>query len=83
MTIQFQGHPANSAVAYLKSCYVCFHQFLSITKAFRGNRLLKYWYSYGFQPQSTSQNFHMAWHVILCSISYIDVPNKGIEQACS
>ena len=23
----------------------------------------------------------MAWHVILCSIGYIDVPNKGIEQA--
>ena len=25
----------------------------------------------------------MAWYVILCSIGYIDVPNKGIEQACS
>ena len=25
----------------------------------------------------------MAWHVILCSIAYIDAPNKGIEQACS
>ena len=25
----------------------------------------------------------MAWHVILCSIGYIDAPNKGIEQACS
>ena len=25
----------------------------------------------------------MAWHVILCSIGYIDVPNNGIEQACS
>ena len=25
----------------------------------------------------------MAWYVILCSIAYIDAPNKGIEQACS
>ena len=25
----------------------------------------------------------MAWHVILCSIGYVDVPNKGIEQVCS
>ena len=25
----------------------------------------------------------MAWHVILWSIGYIDVPNNGIEQACS
>ena len=25
----------------------------------------------------------MAWHVILCSMAYIDAPNKGIEQACS
>ena len=25
----------------------------------------------------------MAWHVILCSIAYIDGPNKGIEQAWS
>ena len=25
----------------------------------------------------------MAWHVTLCSIAYIDAPNKGIEQACS
>ena len=31
----------------------------------------------------TSQNFHMAWCVILCSIGCIDVPSKGIEQACS
>ena len=36
-----------------------------------------------FQWQDTSQNFYMAWHVILCSICYTDVPNKGIEQACS
>ena len=42
MTIQFQGHPVNSAVATLKTFYVCFHQFLPITKTFRGNRLLKY-----------------------------------------
>ena len=37
------------------------------------------------QPQNTNQIFHMAWHVILCSIGYIDAPtqNKGIEQACS
>ena len=33
---------------------------------------------YDFQKQDTSQNFHMAWHVILCSIGYIDVPNNGI-----
>ena len=39
--------------------------------------------SYDFQKQDTSQNFYMAWHVILCSIGYIDVPNNGIEQACS
>ena len=87
MTIQFQGHPANSAVAYLKNFHVCFHQFLSTTKTFRGNRLLKYLINleliYSFQPQSSSQNFHMAWHVILCSIGYIDVPNKGIKQGCS
>ena len=25
----------------------------------------------------------MAWHVILCSIAYIDALNKGIEQASS
>ena len=25
----------------------------------------------------------MAWHVILCSIGYIDVPNNGIEQVRS
>ena len=42
MTIQFQGQSANSAVAYPKNFYVCFHQFLSITKTFQGNRLLKY-----------------------------------------
>ena len=36
-----------------------------------------------FQPQTRNQIFHMAWHVILCSIYYIDAPNKGIEQACS
>ena len=42
MGIQFQGQPANSAVAYLKNFYVCFHQFLFITKTFRGSRLLKY-----------------------------------------
>ena len=50
MTIQFQGHAANSAVAYLKNLYVCFYQFLPITKKkkkkkkkpFRGNHLFKY-----------------------------------------
>ena len=36
-----------------------------------------------FSNKITSQNFHMAWHVILCSIAYIDAPNKGIEQTCS
>ena len=38
----FLGHPANSSVAYLKNFHVCFHQFLTIAKTFRGNRLLKY-----------------------------------------
>ena len=42
MGIQFQDHPANSAVAYLKNFYVCFHQFLFIIKTFRESRLLKY-----------------------------------------
>ena len=42
MTIQFQRHPANSSVAHLKNFHVCFHQFLLITKTFRGSRLLKY-----------------------------------------
>ena len=42
LSIQFQSHPANSAVAYLKNFYVCFHQFLFITKTFRGSRLFKY-----------------------------------------
>ena len=63
-----------------------FSSILIITKTFRGSRLLKYLIninSYDFQSQNTSQNFHMAWHFILCSIGYIDVPNKGIEQACS
>ena len=40
MTIQFSGHPANSAVAYLKNFF--FSSFLSITKTFWGIRLLRY-----------------------------------------
>ena len=36
MGIQFQGHPANSAVAYLKNFYVF------IKKTFPDSRLLKY-----------------------------------------
>ena len=36
-----------------------------------------------FQKQGTGQNFDMAWHVILCAIGYADLPNNGIEQACS
>ena len=58
----------------------------SYSLTFWGSRLLKYlintkliWLS----AQNTRQNFHMAWQVILCLIGYIDVPNKGIEQACS
>ena len=42
MIIQFQGHPANSTVAYLKNFYVCFRLFLFISKTFRGSWLLKY-----------------------------------------
>ena len=42
MTIQFQGYPANSAMVYLLKFHVCFHQFLIITKTFRGSRILKY-----------------------------------------
>ena len=40
MGIQFQGHPVNSAVAYLLNFYVCFHQCLFIIKTFRESRLL-------------------------------------------
>ena len=42
MGIQFQGHPANSAVTYIKNFYACFHQFLFIKKTFRDSQLLKY-----------------------------------------
>ena len=41
MTIQFQGYPANSAMVYLLKFHVCFHQFLIITKTFRGSRILR------------------------------------------
>ena len=61
--------------------------FLSSILVHHKNFFVKYLISidlfYDFQKQDTSQNFHMAWHAILCSIGYIDVPNNGIEQACS
>ena len=83
MTIQFQCHQANSAVAYLYNFYVCSHQFLIHYKMFRGTRSIKVPNqnrTHTLQPQSTSQNFHMAWHVILCSIGYNNVPNKEIDK---
>ena len=48
-----------------KKTFVCFHQFLFITTTTKN--------SYEFQPQYTSQNFLMAWHLILCSIDCIDL----------
>ena len=42
MNIQFQGHPVNIAMAFIKKFDVCFYQFLIITKTFRGSQLLKY-----------------------------------------
>ena len=62
----------------------CFHQFLFIEKnkktkkPFSRQSVIKVPKSISHitQPQNTSHNFHMAWHVILCSIDYIDVPTK-------
>ena len=69
MGIQFQGHPANSVVAYLWNFYVCFHQFLFIIKTFRDSRLLKYLINKNSWLSVTRYKSHgLACHFMLDSL---------------
>ena len=82
ITIQFQSHPANRAVAHL-NFFVVFINLCSLKKI---SKAVSYEYLINIEliwllPQNTSQNFCMAWHAILCSIGYIDVPDKGIVES--
>ena len=84
MTIQFQGHIQPTVQWHTFKTFM----FVFINSCSSQFFFVKYlinieltWLS--VTRYNTSQNFHMAWHVILCSIGYIDVPNKGIGQGCS
>ena len=66
MTIHFQGHPGNRAAAYFKTFMFVFIN--SISPQFFFCQVPNQYRSLDFQKQDTSQNFHMAWYVILCSI---------------
>ena len=55
--------------------FVCFHQFLVHHKNFFVKYLINRSHM-TFSNKIQAKNFHMAWHVILCSIGYVDVPNN-------
>ena len=86
MTIQFQDHPANNAVAYLWN-KIMFVFILFIAKTFWGSQLSKYLINIELMTFSNNKiqakTFTWPEMSFLCSIGYIDVSNKGIEQACS
>ena len=78
-----QGHPLKIPLKILRlfpSIHVLYKNFsrqsvIKVSNQYRTRMT--------FNHKIQAKIFHMAWHVILCSIGYIDVPNKGIEQACS